>query len=38
MHLFLIQAAFKCQNLYEENENGQQSSSFFFVLIGSFSF
>ena len=31
-------AAFECQNLYEENENGQHSSSFIFVLIGSSSF
>ena len=28
-------AAFDCQNLYEENENGQHASSFIFVLIGS---
>ena len=31
-------AAFECQNLYEENENGQHSSSFIFVFIGSSSF
>ena len=31
-------AAFECQNLYEENENGQHSGSFIFVLIGSSSF
>ena len=31
-------AAFECQNLYEENETGQHSSSFIFVSIGSSSF
>ena len=31
-------AAFECQNLYEENENGQHSCSFIFVLIRSSSF
>ena len=31
-------AALVCQNLYEENENGLNSSSFIFVLIGSSSF